>query len=216
MTWLMPSLTAEGIILGRRNFGEADRIITVLTKRFGKISVMARGVRKITSRRAGNVEILNRVKLHLFKGKGYTLTEAESIETFSLIKSNLTLASYAFYLLELTNRLLLEEQPNLPIYNLLLETLDQLRRSPRQILIRGFEVKLLSQLGFWSVNALSDLKPEIKELLFRLESENSKQINRIKLERKDALELELVLRYYIERTLEGELRSLKMIKQLGE
>ncbi|MBI2593599.1 DNA repair protein RecO, partial [Candidatus Daviesbacteria bacterium] len=78
----MPSVAVEGIILKRTNFGEADRMLTVLTKNLGKITVIARGVRKITSRRAGNVELLNVVKLGLFKGKGYTLTEAQSVQTF--------------------------------------------------------------------------------------------------------------------------------------
>ena len=63
----MPSVTVEGLILKRANFGEADRMLTILTKNLGKISVVARGVRKITSRRAGNVELLNLVKIGLKK-----------------------------------------------------------------------------------------------------------------------------------------------------
>ena len=69
----MVSLTTEGLIIKRKDFGEADRILTVLTDRFGKISVVAKGVRRITSRRAGNIELLNLVKLHLFKAKNYNL-----------------------------------------------------------------------------------------------------------------------------------------------
>lgn len=212
----MPALTTEGIILGRKNFGEADRIITVLTDRFGKISLVARGVRRITSRRAGNVEVLNRVKLHLFKGKSYTLTEAESLQTFETIKSNLTLSTYAFHLLELVDRLVPEDQPNQAVYRLLKEVLDQLTRSPRQVFIRSFEAKLLSLLGFWSVDAVPDLSSHIKDLLTKLEFADWTTISQIKLTKADALELERILRYYIERTLEGELKSLQVIKKLGE
>src|SRR3989344_2903487 len=99
----MPALTTEGLILKRKNFGEADRVLTVLTPRLGKISIIARGVRKITSRRAGNIEVLNRTKLHLFKGKNYTLTEAESLETFNKLKSNLTLSTVALHIIELVD-----------------------------------------------------------------------------------------------------------------
>src|SRR5690242_266710 len=150
----MPTVTTEGLILKRINFGEADRVLTVLTDRYGKISAIARGVRKITSRRAGNIEVLNRVKLHLFKAKSYTLSEAESIDTFQKIKDNLTLSTYAFHILELIDRLVPEEQKNPNIYSLVLETLELLKTSPRQIFIRSFEVKLLSLLGFWSSSAL--------------------------------------------------------------
>lgn len=144
----MPSLTIEGLILKRSNFGEADRVLTVLTKNLGKISVIARGVRKITSRRAGNIELLNIVKIGLFKGKGYTLTEAESIQTFPRIKSNLAISTAAFHILELANRFLPENQPNSRVYDLIVETLKKLEKNPRKLILRAFEVKFLSLLGF--------------------------------------------------------------------
>ena len=53
----------EGIILKRINFGEADRILTSYTKHFGKISLLAKGVRKITSRKGGNIELFNQTVL---------------------------------------------------------------------------------------------------------------------------------------------------------
>src|SRR5258708_11287786 len=101
----MPAVTTQGLILKRSNFGEADRVITALTDRYGKISIIAKGVRKITSRRAGNIEVLNLVKLHLFKARSYTLSEAESIQTFPTIKENLTLSTTAFHVIELVDRL---------------------------------------------------------------------------------------------------------------
>src|SRR3989338_10556742 len=129
----MPAVTTEGLRLKMSNFGEADRVITVLTDRFGKISVVAKGVRRITSRRSGNVELLNRVKLHLFKAKNYTLTEAESIETFAKIKENLTLSTTAFHVIELVDRLTREEQKNIQIYSLTVSILQILEKNPRQI-----------------------------------------------------------------------------------
>src|SRR3989338_5435359 len=138
----MGSITTEGVILKRKNFGEADRVVTIITKQYGKISVVAKGVRRITSRRAGNIEVLNRVKLHLFKAKSYTLSEAESIETFQVVKDNLTLATTAFHILELVDRLVVEEQRNPQVYSLTVAVLHLLEQDPRQIFIRAFEVKL--------------------------------------------------------------------------
>src|SRR5690349_5261346 len=147
----MPSVTTEGLILKRRNFGEADRVLTALTDRYGKISIIARGVRRITSRRAGNIEVLNRVKLHLFKSpRTYNLSEAESVETFRNLKENLALSSVAFHILELVDRLTPEEQKNPQLYDLTIAVLQILEKNPRQIFIRAYELKILSLLGFWS------------------------------------------------------------------
>ena len=57
----------EAIIIKRRNFGEADRILTILTKNYGKIQVRAPGVRKITSRRSSHIELLNFSSLTLYR-----------------------------------------------------------------------------------------------------------------------------------------------------
>jgi DNA repair protein RecO (recombination protein O) len=46
---------AEGIILKRRNLGETDRILTVFSRQYGKIKILAKGVRKINSRRSGHI-----------------------------------------------------------------------------------------------------------------------------------------------------------------
>jgi DNA repair protein RecO (recombination protein O) len=210
----MPTVTTEGLILKRVNFGEADRVLTVLTDRYGKISTIARGVRKITSRRAGNIEVLNRVKLHLFKAKSYTLSEAESIDTFQRIKDSLTLSTYAFHILELIDRLVPEEQKNPNIYALVLETLELLKTSPRQIFIRSFEVKLLSLLGFWSTAALPNMKDETRDIMEKLQYVSWEEISEMRLNEEQAIDLERVLRYYIERILEGSLKSVQVMNKL--
>ncbi|PIZ97846.1 MAG: DNA repair protein RecO, partial [Candidatus Levybacteria bacterium CG_4_10_14_0_2_um_filter_35_8] len=55
----MNSYKTEGIVIKRRNLGEADKILTIFTKRYGKIQVKAPGIRKINSRRSPHVELLN-------------------------------------------------------------------------------------------------------------------------------------------------------------
>lgn len=211
----MPAVTTEGLILKRTNFGEADRVLTVLTDRYGKISVIAKGVRRITSRRAGNIEILNRVKLHLFKSqKNYNLSEAESIETFQILKSNLTLSTTAFHIIELVDRLVPESQQNRTLYDLVVATLQILETNPRRIFIRAFEVKILSMLGFWSVDAVKDLDLETKDLLKKLEYGSWEEISSSKINEEQAIALERILRYYIERILESNLKSVKVLSKL--
>ncbi len=210
----MPAVTTEGLILKRSNFGEADRVVTVLTDRYGKISVIARGVRKITSRRAGNIEVLNRVKLHLFKSKSYTLQEAESIETFQILKDNLTLSTTAFHILELVDRLMPEEQRNPTLYNLVISTLKTLEKNPRQIFIRAFEVKILSLLGFWSIDAIKDLEADTKKTLEKLEYGSWDEIAALNITPEHGLALEQLLRYYLEKILESNLKSVRVLKDL--
>lgn len=211
----MQSLKTEGVILKRRNFGEADRILTVFSQKLGKVPVLARGVRKITSRRAGNVELLNRVVLYLHQGKNfYLLTEAEGLNTYQKIKEDLTLSTYAYHVIELIDRLLVENQENLIVYHNLLEVLQRLELNPRQIFIRAFELKLLSKMGFWSLGQVEGLRPGTKELLEKLEHSKWESIDNLEIDREQAQELEMVLRSYIERVLERKLHSREFLKKL--
>lgn len=213
----MPVVTCEGIIVRRSNFGEADRLLTIVTPYQGKIKVIAKGVRRITSRRGGNVELINKVKMQIFQGRGIAiLTEAESLETFSKIKNDLILSSYASYLAELADRMLPEEQANSAAYNLLATVLHLLNSNPRQIFIRGFEVKLLTVLGFWGLGQIGEIgdRGGIRKILEKLQNESWEEIEKMEMKPQQALEVERILRYYIEKVLEGPLRSVKVIKEL--
>lgn len=210
----MATFSTEGIIVKRSNFGEAGRLLTIVTPYKGKIKVLAKGVRRITSRRGGNVELLNLVKLQIFQGKGLSiLTEAESIETFPKIKSNLLLSSFASHNIEIAGRLLPEDQPNPEAYRILISALKLLEQNPRQIFIRAFEIKFLTALGFWDVRGIGEIG-EIRETLEKLQKNSWEEIAKMKLNKNQALELERILRYYIERILEGPLRSIKILEKL--
>lgn len=215
----MFSFKTEGIILKRRNFGEADRILTVFTHKQGKISVLAKGVRRITSRRAGNVELLNRTMMYLHQGKGMPiLTEAQSLNTYPKLKDDLILSTYAYHIIELVEKLTAEGQENPFVYEYLVKVLEKLSQNPRQILIRAFEVKILSALGFATFspqNSISTPGVSIQtgKILEDLQNSSWDRIKKISITQSQALELERYLRYYIERTLEGELKSRQFLKQ---
>ena len=200
----MQGIKIERIILKRRNLGEADRILTVFSLQKGKISVLAKGVRRITSRRSGNVELLNRVSMYLHQAKTFLiLTEASSLNTFQKIKGDLTLSTYAYHIIELIDKLTAENQENRVLYEHLAEVLKRLERKPRQILIRAFEVKILSNLGFVAFE---------QDLLKRLEVLSWDEIEKIEIKEKEAMELERVLRYHVERVIEGQLKSRRFLK----
>ena len=62
----MRNFKTEGIIIKRRDYGEADRILTVMTREYGKLKIKAKGVRKITSRRSAHIELLNHTVFYIF------------------------------------------------------------------------------------------------------------------------------------------------------
>lgn len=221
----MQGIRVEGIILKRRNLGEADRVLTVFTHQRGKISVLAKGVRRITSRRAGNVELLNRVLMYLHQAKTFLiLTEASSLDTYQKLKEDLTLSTYAFHIIELTDKLTAENQENRILYEHLVNVLQRLSRNPRQILVRAFEVKILSNLGFATFRSFTPgvsiqihprgVNTKVGNLLEKLEEMSWDEIEKIKISEKEALELERVLRYHVERVIEGRLKSRQILRKL--
>lgn len=156
----------EGIILKRTNFGEADRILTIYTKHYGKIKALAKGVRKIASRKGGNVETFNHVSLLLVQGKNFDIvTEAEVVESFKSWRRDLKKVGLAFYFSELVDKLTPEGQANRVVFELLREYLVKIGREGEFELIRSFEEKLLEELGFGVPEALKKSPGSLKSYI---------------------------------------------------
>jgi DNA repair protein RecO (recombination protein O) len=83
-------LRTKGIVLRRTNYGEADRILTIITKD-GQVSALAKGARKLKSKLAGSIELFSYSEFVFHKGKGelLILTNARLIEYYSHIMTNL-------------------------------------------------------------------------------------------------------------------------------
>ncbi len=159
----MRSIKIEGIVIKRRNFGEADRLLTVFSKTFGKIQIKAAGVRKINSRRSGHIELLNCCSFTLYKGRGmFLLTEVENTENFSGIKEDLTKVGFAYHICELIDGLCAEEQESPEIFYLLKETLSRLETSEDLVsVIHEFEIELLAKLGFYKATIRKDFDTSV-------------------------------------------------------
>lgn len=164
----MRSFKTEGIVIKRRNYGEADRILTVLTKNRGKISVIAKGVRKISSRRSSHIELLNLSVFNLHDARMPILTEIETLNHHSGLKSDLERAGYAFYVCELVDGLLPEHQENRAAFNLLQQVFYDLEITPDpRKRIKRFEEELIVLLGFWPREQLflEDSESFIEEIM---------------------------------------------------
>lgn len=162
----MKNFTTEGVIIKRQNFGEADRIITVFTKKYGKMRIKALGVRRIHSRRGPNIELFNRAAFFIHRGKTFDiLCEVAVEETFERIRKNLELIGLSYYICELIDGLCAEHQPHPRVYDLLVETLKELDGG----IIQKFETTLLVELGFLPRNRILpvDTTSYIEQILER-------------------------------------------------
>ena len=139
----------DAIILSRENLRDDDLLITVYSKQKGKITLQAKGAKKIKSKLAGHLEPVTLSYLNATVGKRIDqLIGAYNIDGYPKIKSSLKSIGYAAYFLELIDGLTKENHPDPRIFNLIKKYLDYLKVSNNYILIRisaGF--KLLHLLG---------------------------------------------------------------------
>jgi DNA repair protein RecO (recombination protein O) len=140
----------EAIVLKRTDFGEADRLLTLFSKEFGKISAIAKGARKPQSRKTGHVELFMRSKFFIAKGRNLDIIiQAEMIDPHAPLREDLMRVSHASYAVELLSRFTVEDDPHPGIYNLLDDTLSRhSETNDLDLVTRYYELRLLSLAGF--------------------------------------------------------------------
>jgi len=144
------SMRVEAVVLRHADWGEADRLVTLYTREEGKLQAIAKGARKIRSRKAGHLEPFTRVALLLARGRDlWIITQAETVEPHLSIRENLDLIVYASVVVESLDRFTYEEGQNLQLYQLLIDTLARLERMDDPfIVVSYYQVRLLDHLGF--------------------------------------------------------------------
>jgi len=156
----------EAIILKRINFSEADKILTLYTKHYGKISAIAKGVRKLTSRKAASLELFNHVDLFLVKGKNLDIvTETTLINSFPNFRKDLRRIKLAYEACEVIERLTVEEKGNTGVFLKLKDFLYGLEKASRvrpwrtpgsdPAGLTDFKSQILSLLGFGTLKTLT-------------------------------------------------------------
>lgn len=169
----MQYLSDIGFVVKRIQLGEADRFLTIFTRKYGKQEVLAKGVRKITSRRASHIELLNLIKFQSVKtSKNYILTEVELLNSFQPLKKDLSTINKCFFICELVEKLCPYGQRHEDVFDLMLTTLEHLKNEPYESsVLFDFQVQLLSTLGFWDgkrkFRDTEDLKNFIESIIER-------------------------------------------------
>jgi DNA repair protein RecO (recombination protein O) len=144
------SFRVEGVVLRHREWGEADRLLTIYTREMGKIQTIAKGVRKPRSRKAGHIQPFTRTSLLLASGRSfYILTQAETIAPHIALREDLVLLGSASYIVELLDRFTFDEEENRSLYRLLQNSLTRLNRGDNpEIVVHYYEIRLLDHIGF--------------------------------------------------------------------
>src|SRR5437867_6103405 len=141
---------AEAIVLRTVDFGEADRILVLFSRHFGKLHVVAKGIRRATSRMAGHAEPLTHATYQLARGRELdVLTGAEARAIYPDMRDNLSLIAAGWYVAELVDRFTADRVPSAPLFDLLetsLRALDAGINAPT--VCRWFDLHLLDRSGF--------------------------------------------------------------------
>lgn len=121
----------EGLIIKKRDRGESNQLFTIYTNDFGKLEVLGKAIRKITSKLRAGAEIFYLSEIEFIQGKGYkTLTDAVLIESFSGIRKSLSKLKTAHQIAEALDKLTPLEEKDPKIWQLLLTTFKKLNHYP--------------------------------------------------------------------------------------
>jgi DNA repair protein RecO (recombination protein O) len=147
----MPILEAEAVVLRRYSLAEADRIVVLATREFGKVRVVGQGVKKPKSRMAGCLEPLSHLRAKFFLRESaelWRLRQCESIHSY--LGTNASLPQfYGFsYIAELVGEYMEDHNPNPPLFRLLVSTLSAgEQQGCSEALVRYFELWTLKLCG---------------------------------------------------------------------
>ena len=142
-----------GVVLRVTKLGEADRIVTLLTRREGRVRAVAKGVRRTKSRFGGRLEPFSHVDLQLYAGRNLDIvTQAEAIDSFgSVIAADYGRYTAATAIVETAERLTAEErEPSLRLYLLLVSALRALAETGRDpsLVLDAFLLRAMSLAGW--------------------------------------------------------------------
>lgn len=148
----MPTYPLTAITIGTFALGESDKILTLFSSERGTVRAVAKGARKPGTKISGRSDVLNVNKLLLAKGKSLDIiTQAESVESFRNLRSNLERLSYSLYYAELTHHFgqSLDEESDL-YFEFLIQSLKAQSDGigDPSLLCLEFELQLLGLLGY--------------------------------------------------------------------
>jgi DNA repair protein RecO (recombination protein O) len=139
----------QGIVLRSFPFGEADRVVVLLSPNHGKVRAVAKGIRKTKSRFGGRLEPFTQVDLVLYEGRNLdTITQVSVIEAFPRLRADLERVLAAGAMVEAVDAVVQEREPSLRPFLLLQRGLRALEVGPRHPdVVTAFLLKMAEAVG---------------------------------------------------------------------
>ncbi|MCP3764267.1 DNA repair protein RecO [Domibacillus sp. A3M-37] len=139
----------EGIVLRTNDYGETNKIVTMLTREKGKKAAVARGAKKMNSRLSGVTQPFTHGYFLVQGGKGLgTMQQGEALDSMRYIREDLLKTAYAAYIAELTDRTTEDGETGAPLFELVRKSLAYINDGMDPAIVTNiFEMKMLVQVG---------------------------------------------------------------------
>lgn len=148
----MTDFKINGLIIQERELGDNDKLLTVLSERYGKLFVVGKGVKSLKNRHMHCCQLLSYVTLNLRrKGRYYYITESDLIENFFDIRNDLLKLSLATFVCEVIDSTVQEGVEENEILRLALNTLAAIssEKKPLETIRASFQLKILAESGIY-------------------------------------------------------------------
>lgn len=152
-----------GIILKKIEKDEADQLFTIYTKDFGKINVLGRAIRKMTSKLRAGMENLYLSEIEFIQGKTHkTLTDVVLVDKFNNLRQDLKRLTLSFKTAKILDRLVSKEEPDKKIWKLINEVLNKLN----DLKLKVNNLDLIYYYFLWNLFSFLGYQPEFSTCLF--------------------------------------------------
>ncbi|OPJ56999.1 DNA repair protein RecO [Alkalithermobacter paradoxus] len=154
---MLTLINTEGVVLRNRKFEEADAILTIFTRKLGKISAVAKGAKRPKSNLLSATQVFAYSNFSLYKSASmYKINQCDIKYNFYNLSKEISVLSYASYITQLVEVVTLENQTNNRLFDLLIKTLYLYSKGERDLeyITAIFELKFLDYIGY---------KPEVSK-----------------------------------------------------
>jgi DNA repair protein RecO (recombination protein O) len=145
------SFRASAVVLRHADWGEADQLLTLYTREQGMVRALAKGARKITSRKGGHLQPFTHITVQLAKGRDLLIvTQVETINAFLPLHDDLLKTGHAAYVVELLLRFSYEDEgANPSIFRCWWKHwIASKKKTDAWLAVRYYEMRLLDAVGF--------------------------------------------------------------------
>ncbi len=149
----------QGLILKKKDLGEANRLLTIYTENFGKLEILGRAIRKIKSKLRGGAGLFYLSEIEFIQGKTHkTLTDAILVNSFKNIRSDLERLEVAYQIAETLDNLTPQEEKDEQIWQLIKDVFHKLNDYE----IKNLKLKIIYYYFFWSLASILGYSPELQ------------------------------------------------------